>query len=248
MTAERITYILAEDEAVHSRFTREELDKIPGLVCLKICVNAMETRGALLEQQPDLLVLDIEMPGLNGIELARSLKKPPFTLFITAHPQYAADAFELDAVDYLVKPVRPARLLRAVDKIKMLMGMQAMMGGDDAFRLHDDASFFIREKNVFVKIHYQEVLYAESLGNFVTIFLDNGQKKIALVSLKNLELQLPAQVFMRISRTHIVNKKKITAVDRQAVHLQNIQLPVGKAHSDAVLAGIVGHQAVKRFL
>jgi two-component system, LytTR family, response regulator len=241
MAADTITYILAEDELVHQRFAQQELAKITGLQCLAVCTDALATRLALQTQQPDLLILDIEMPGLSGIELAQSLAKPPHTVFITAHPQYAAEAFELDAVDYLVKPVKAARLLKAIDKVRLMMQLQADQQGHDPLRIYDDASFFIRDKNTFVKISYDDVLYIESLGNFVSIVLQNEQKKLALVNLKNIEQQLPLAFFLRISRTHVVNKKKITAIDKQAIHINTIQLLIGKNYTDAVLDSVLGN-------
>jgi two-component system LytT family response regulator len=243
-----LTYILADDDELYRDYTFQQLNNIPGLQCLCVCENAVVTRERLQQYQPDLLVLDVEMPGLTGIQLAKSLKQLPFTIFITSHPNYAADAFELDAVDYLVKPVTPERLLRAIDKVKTLAGIKASTGIGEGFQQKDDHSFFIKDKNVFFKIAYADVLYAESLGDFVNIFLHNGEKKIALVSMKNLEQQLPATIFSRISRSHLVNRQKVTAVDSDSVHIEKIQLPIGKTYAENVLQAIIGNQAIKRFI
>jgi len=243
-----LTYILADDDELYRAYTIQQLDNIPGLQCLCICENAIATREQLQQYQPDLLVLDVEMPGLTGIQLAKSLKHLPLTIFITSHPSYAADAFELDAVDYLVKPVQPERMLRAIDKVKVLAGIKANTAPSEAFQQKDEHSFFIKDKNVFLRIAYSDVLYAESLGDFVNLFLQNGDKKIALVSMKNLEQQLPAGIFIRISRSHLVNRQKVTAVDTDTVHINKIQLPVGKTYAAEVIQAIVGNQAIKRFI
>jgi two-component system LytT family response regulator len=243
-----LTYILADDDEMYREYTFQQLKDIPGLQCLCICENAIATREQLQKYQPDLLVLDVEMPGLTGIQLARSLKQLPLTIFITSHASYAADAFELDAVDYLVKPVQPERMLRAIDKVKVLAGIKASTVPSEGFQQKDENSFFIKDKNVFLRIAYADVLYAESLGDFVNLFLQNGQKKIALVSMKNLEQQLPANIFIRISRSHLVNRQKVTAVDTDAVHINKIQLPIGKTYAETILQAIVGNQAIKRFI
>jgi two-component system, LytTR family, response regulator len=243
-----LTFILADDDALYREYSLRQLSSIPGLQCLCVCEDAMATREALQSRTPDLLVLDVEMPGLSGIQLAKSLKNLPLTIFITSHPNYAAEAFELDAVDYLVKPVTPERMLRAIDKVKVLADIKANTAPDEALQQKDSESFFIKEKNAFVRIAYSDVLYAASLGDFVNIFLQNGEKKIVLVSMKNLEQQLPAALFIRISRTHIVNRQKVTAVETDAVRIDKIQLPIGKSFAEAVVSSIVGTQAIKRFI
>jgi two-component system, LytTR family, response regulator len=243
-----ITFILADDDALYREYSLRQLNSIPGLQCLCVCEDAITTREALQSNTPDLLVLDVEMPGLSGIQLARSLKNLPLTIFITSHPSYAVEAFELDAVDYLVKPVSPERMLRAIDKVKMLAEIKTSTAPGEGFQQKDSESFFIKEKSAFVRVTYADVLYAASLGDFVTIFLQSGEKKIVLVSMKNLEQQLPAALFIRISRTHIVNRQKVTAVETDAVRIDKIQLPVGKLFAETVVNSIVGTQAIKRFI
>jgi two-component system, LytTR family, response regulator len=243
-----ITYILADDDELYREYTLRQLQGIPGLECLCVCENALDTREALQTNTPSLLVLDVEMPGLTGIQLAKSLKQLPMVLFITSHPHYAAEAFELDAVDYLVKPVSPERMLRAIDKVKFLADIKANTEPGEPFAQKDKDSFFIKEKNAFVRIAYSDLLYASSLGDFVNLYLLNGEKKVILVSMKSLEQQLPTAQFIRISRTHIVNKQKVTAVEADAVRLDKVQLPIGKSFTEAVVNSIVGTQAIKRFI
>ena len=101
---------------------------------------------------------------------------------------------------------------------------------------------------IFIKINYSDVLYVQSLGDFVTIYLQTGEKKVALVSMKNLEQQLPSSIFIRISRTHMVNKNKITAIDSNTVSLEKLQLQIGKTYTESVMEMIIGNNALKRFL
>lgn len=243
-----LTYILADDDDLYRELTLRQLNGIGGLHCLATCTDALQTRAAIEVHQPDLLLLDVEMPGLSGIQLAKSLRQLPFTIFITSHPNYAVEAFELDAIDYLIKPVAPERLLRAIDKVRQLANIKAQTLPDEGFAPQDGDSFFIKEKNAFVRIAYNDLLYASSLGDFVTLYLQNGEKKVVLVSLKALEQQLPAGQFLRISRTHIVQIQKVTAVETDAVRLNKIQLPIGKSFAETVVGTIVGSQAIKRFI
>lgn len=243
-----ITYILADDDAVYRELTVQQLQMVPNLQCLAVCEDAVKAHAAVQQEFPDLLILDVEMPGLSGIELAKSLKQLPLIIFISAHATYAAEAFDVDAIDYLVKPVAPSRLMRAIDKARILMDMKQSIPAQEAFQTATDDSFFIKDKNAFVKIGHNDVLYIESLGDFVNIFLQNGEKKIALVSLKNLEQQLPSALFIRISRTHMVNRQKITAIDSNAIQLDKIQLHIGKTYTDTVMQGVLGNTAIKRFI
>ncbi len=244
----QLTYILADDDELYREYTLQQLNTIANLECLCVCENAIITREKLETLQPDLLILDVEMPGLTGIQLAKSLKQLPLTIFITSHTTYATDAYDLDAVDYLVKPVAPERLLRAIDKVKVLASLKKNTLPEEGFQRKDDESFFIKDKNTFLRIAFDDVLYAESLGDFVNIYLQNGEKKIALVSMKNFEQQLPHSIFLRISRTYLVNKQKITAIENDMVHINKLQLHIGSTYTDIVVKEVVGNHAIKRFI
>jgi len=215
---------------------------------LAVCENALETREKLQIHKPDFLVLDVEMPFLSGMALVKSLKEIPLVIFITSHQNYAADAFELDAVDYLVKPVSPERMLRAIDKVKTLASLKKSTNQEEIVKIKDEGSFFVKDKNIYHKVFYEDVIYAQSLGDFTYIFTENGEKKIALATLKSLEMQLPTDKFLRISRTHLVNLKKITAIDTEIFYLNKIQLSIGKTYSEIVANTVLGKQVIKRFL
>ena len=215
---------------------------------MAVCENALETREKLQIHKPDFLVLDVEMPFLSGMALVKSLKEIPLVIFITSHQNYAADAFELDAVDYLVKPVSPERMLRAIDKVKTLASLKKSTNQEEIVKIKDEGSFFVKDKNIYHKVFYEDVIYAQSLGDFTYIFTENGEKKIALATLKSLEMQLPTDKFLRISRTHLVNLKKITAIDTEIFYLNKIQLSIGKTYSEIVANTVLGKQVIKRFL
>lgn len=245
---QQLTYIIADDDQVYRELTLQYLKIIPNIHCLAACDSAIAARDLLEKFSPDFLILDIEMPGLSGLEMAKSLHKLPLIIFITSHFHYAVDAFEIDAIDYLVKPVMPERLVKAVEKVRALIQLKVATKTQEGFKLSNDHAFFIKDKSSFVKINYDEVLYMESLGDFINIFLQNGDKKIALVSLKNLEQQLPSTNFIRISRTHMINIDKITAIETTQLKLNKIVLLIGKTYTDAVLQAVIGNTAVKRYL
>ncbi len=243
-----LTYIMADDDPVYREITIQQLQLIPNLECLAVCEDAVSANAEIKKLSPELLILDVEMPGLTGIQLAKSLTQIPLIIFISSHSHYAIDAFEVDAIDYLVKPVAAERLMRAVEKARALTEMKRSTTAQEAFKLSTDNTFFIKEKNAFTRISYNDVLYIQSLGDFVNIFLQDGEKKIALVSLKNLEQQLPAMQFVRIARTHMVNKQKITSIDSSFISLGKLQLPMGKTYAEDVMKAVIGNSAIKRFI
>ena len=248
MSTHKIKYLIADDDIMYRSLTMQQLQLIPNLECIAECNNAIEASACLQEFSPDLLILDIEMPSLTGLQFAKSIKVLPLIIFISSHSHYAIDAFDVDAIDYLMKPVSPERLFRAIDKVRSLLDLKNSTPPNEGIKQSDQDSFFIKEKHVYTKINYSDILYIESLGDFVHIFLFNGMKKIALVNLKNLELQLPPSHFVRISRTHIVNKSKITSVESTILQLDKIQLPIGKTYSEYVMQRVIGKSFIKRHI
>lgn len=244
----RIRYIIADDDDLFRTLTLQYLNLIPDLECLGEFNDGLSAIAGIQNTHPDLVISDVEMPNLNGMQLAKSMSQLPLMIFISSHKQYAVDAFEVDAVDFLTKPIQAERLIKAIDKVRHLLDLKRSITNQEALKIENGDSFFIREKSAFVRIHFTDVNYIESLADFVSIFLLDGTKKTALVSLKNLEMQLPASSFIRISRTHIVNIQKITSLDPSMLSLGKIKLLIGKSYSDSVLQAVLGNNAIKRFL
>jgi two-component system, LytTR family, response regulator len=243
-----IQCLLADDNEMNREETRLFLERIPGINLIASCGDPFAARDILLSKPVDLVFLDIEMPGLSGIQLIKAIPYPPLFVFITSHASYAADGFEMDAVDFIVKPFTYERLMRAVNKASQLLIWKKEAGVTEQFRTTEPDSFFIKNNHEFIKIPVADVDYIESLGNFVNIYLSGGKKLIALVSLKNLEQQLPSQHFIRISRTHMVNRKKITAVSSTQISLHKLSFKTGVSYAEQVLAAVVGDTAIKRFI
>jgi two-component system, LytTR family, response regulator len=244
----KIQCLLVDDNAVYRASMANMLQMIPDLHLMGSCSDAFAAREILLQSGADLVFLDIEMPGLTGIELIKSLPQPPLFVFITSHPHFAIDGFELDAVDFLVKPVGFDRILRAINKARQLLQLKQEAGNSEQFRVQDNQSFFVKEKQDFIRVQCADVQYIESLGDFVNIYLAGGKKILALVSLKNLELQLPAEYFLRISRTHMVHRAKITAINNTHVMMDKLHFSIGKTYVARVTEEVLGNKAIKRYL
>ena len=181
-----LQYIIADDDELYKEVIQQQLALIPDLSCIAACSSAIEAGQKLRELSPDLLILDVEMPGLTGIQLMKTLTTQPMVIFISSHPTYAVDAFEVDAVDYLVKPVSTERLMRAVEKARALAELKKNIAPGEGFKNGTENAFFIKEKNAFVKNNHEEVLYIQSLGDFVKSGRGTGEMISVLVSMKNM--------------------------------------------------------------
>jgi two-component system, LytTR family, response regulator len=241
-------FIIADDDLMYRSVLMEQLASMKSIECLGECDDAYAVAELLRSCQPELLILDIEMPGLNGLQLVKNLKQAPYVIFISSHRDYALDSFEVDAIDFIVKPATSERLFKAIEKVRNLVALKQQIPMQEAAQWPEDGSFFIKENHAYVRIYYHDILYIESMADFVSIVQENGNKKLALVNLKNMELQLPPSQFVRISRTHIVHKHKITSIDSDTVFLQKMQLPLGKSYAEMVMQSVVGKAQIKRHL
>lgn len=240
-----INYIIVDDDELQIDFLQMQLDNMEELHCLAVCTNAFDARKKIIEHRPDLLILDIEMPELSGIQLVKSMKEVPAVIFVTSHTGYAVDAFDVEAIDYIIKPVATERLIRAIDKVKKLKTSPALNVPEAELSFDSDA-FFTRDKNTYIKTAYKDVLYIESSGNFSFIHTTDNNKQIVLANLAKMEEQMPGNLFIRISRSFIINKQYVKSINTEQIQLQDIYLNIGKQYAEKVLAAIIGKNVIKR--
>ncbi len=235
--------VAADDDLVFREHLRLLLSGMPGVELMAVHDGAWPCLAYLQQHTVDVAVLDVEMPGLTGMELARSLSRPPLFIFVTSHTGYAAEGFEIEAVDYIVKPVQKDRLLRALQKARERL----LAAAPAPAPAPPDGYVFIRDKNDYLRLELASIVYVEATGDFVQIHLQNGQKHLVLVNLKHLEAQLPTGNFIRISRTHLINSDRITAIRQQQVELDQVSLPIGKSYLEAMQEAVLRHKTIKRF-
>jgi len=185
------------------------------------CSTAMEAYNFIQQQPVDLLFLDIEMPGMSGIELTRNLSQySPTVIFITSKTDYAAEAFELDVADYLIKPLRPARFLQAVSRAREILDNRKQ-----EVKQADDEYIFVRDTNIIRRLKLDDILYAEAMGDYVKLY--TPEKLYAIhTKLKTVEGRLPAANFLRIHRSYIVAINKIDSIQDGALYIAGKTLPV----------------------
>lgn len=193
------------------------------------CANAMDAYNLLQEQPVDIILLDIEMPGMTGIELTRNLgNKKPIIIFTTSKKEYAAEAFELNVADYIVKPVTPARFIQAIDKAR-----EVLQSNTEEVKMDADEFIFIRDSNIVRRLKLDDILFAEAMGDYVK--LHTLQKFYAIhTTLKTVEDRLPESMFIRVHRSYIVAIKKIDTIQDGALVINSKPVPVADAYRAAL--------------
>ena len=204
---------------------RKHIEQVKDLSLAAECENAMAAYNIVNQKPVDVLFLDIEMPGMTGIELTKNLKtKSPFIIFTTAKPDYAVDAFELNVIDYLVKPIEPSRFLKAVDRLK-----EAFESNKEQVQVRDKEFVFIKDNGVLKKVSSDDIQYLEAMGDYVKIF--TPQKfHIVHSTLKSIEEKLPPLKFMRIHRSYIVALNKIDFIEEGVININGAAIPVADAY------------------
>jgi len=224
--------LLVDDEPLALQVLENYISGIPQLELVGSCNNAFNAMELLQKKKVDLLFLDIQMPRLSGISLAKTLKQPPKIIFTTAFKEYAVEAFDVDAVDYLLKPVSFERFLKAVNKV--LHHSTADSVEEEETIPGTSGFLYFRADRKMVKVFLEEVLYVESLKDYVKIYRANNKPLVVKQSIGALEAMLPQNNFVRIHRSFIVSVNKITAFTSHDVEIGKIELPIGRLYSPNV--------------
>ncbi len=226
--------MIVDDEPLALDILETFIEKIPSLILVKRCQNAIEAFDVLKTEDIDLMFLDIQMPQLTGIDFLKSLKNPPLVIFTTAYPNYAIEGFELNALDYLLKPVSLERFMKAVNKAQNQLELQRGESASSNTEAVGDDFIFVKADKKLVKIKYNEILYIEGLKDYVIIRTTTG-RVITLQTMKSLEAKLPSNLFKRTHRSYIVALDKIDAIVGNMVEITKKHLPIGKNYREDLL-------------
>lgn len=225
----KIRCLLVDDEHFALALLEKFIGDTPGLEVAASCKSPVRAIEILQNEPIDLLFLDIQMPILSGTNLLRTVSRKPLTIFTTAYPQHAAEAFDLDAVDYLLKPYSFERFTHAVEKAKNALGMRQREADLAGHHLT------VKADRQWVKIALADICYIEGWKEYVKIFTDN-QKVVTLESLNNLENTLPAEHFLRVHKSFIVAKNRVQKMDGDALTLTgDARIPVARARKKEVV-------------
>ena len=221
--------LIVDDNQLARMAMKQLVSQVQMLELVAECSDAMQAYNYLNSDQVDLLFLDIEMPGMTGIELTKKLgNKKPLIIFTTAKPDYAVEAFELNVVDYVVKPVSTARFLQAVEKAK-----EALDSNKQEVKIEDKEFVFVKDNGILKKLNVEDILYLEAMGDYVKVH--TSQKFHVLHStLKSIEEKLPLNKFLRIHRSYIVALHKIDFIQDGIISIGKSSIPVAETYKAAL--------------
>jgi two-component system, LytTR family, response regulator len=226
----KINCVIVEDEPLARNLITDYVNKVPTLNLIEACANPLAAIEVLRNNKIDLLFLDVQMPEITGITLLKSLHAKPLVILTTAYSEYALEGYELDVVDYLLKPITFERFLRAVDKASQRLDTKQPVITAEIPSSDSSQSFvFVKDGTKLVKIRLDEILYVEGLKDYVTIHTLN-QKVVSLQRLKALETQLPTDRFIRIHNSFIVSLAAIDVVHKGEVQIGDKFIPIGDTY------------------
>lgn len=216
-----INCIALDDEPLALDLLEDNINKVPFLNLVRKCHSVKEAAEVLEQEQVDLAFLDIEMPGMNGITFLKSLSRAPMVIFITAHEQYAVEGFELDVLDYLLKPVSVERFNKAASKA--LEYYHFVRGSE--IKSNQARYIFVKADYKIIKVNIDDILYIEGLKDYVKIHT-GGKPLLTLTSLRSIENKLPPPDFVRVHRSFIVSVPKIDSISKSHIMIGEREIPI----------------------
>ena len=224
-----------DDELLALDLLEDNIRKVPFLELVKKCMSAFEAIEVLRQEKIDLIFLDIQMPDVSGIQFLKSLSKKPPVIFTTAFEKYALEGYELDVIDYLLKPFSFDRFLKAVNKAREYLNLTGNTGIPASIEGTNGADnyIFVKTDYKLVKINLNEILYIEGLKDYVKIYLKTTERPlITLSTMKTMEEKLSPREFVRVHRSYIVAIHQVQFIQRNSVHLVNKEIPVSEHYRD----------------
>lgn len=232
----KIKCIITDDEPMARKGLREYIETVDFLTLVGECEDAIQLNTMLKTEKADLLFLDIEMPEITGLELLSSLKNPPKVIIVSAYEQYALKGYELDVVDYLLKPVSFERFIKSVNKVYDLLHTEPK---------EDNNYIFVKSDKLLKKILLKDILFIESMENYVVIQTVSG-KEVVYTTLKQLYESLPQDIFRQTHRSYIVNIEKVTAIDGNQLAIPPYKIPVARNFRDNIFQLILNNRLITR--
>ena len=205
--------------------------------------NALTANDFLVQNRVDLMFLDIQMPGITGLEFLKNLKNPPMTIFTTAYPQHALEGFELDVIDYLVKPVRLQRFIKATNKAKEIFDLRGQ--SENVIENIEEEFIYIKADRKYIRLFFKDIKYIKGMKDYVMIYTDE-QRLMTAMNLKTIFSQLPHHIFARVSKSHLININFIDAIDIDLIQLAGEEIPLGRTYKEAFITKYVKTNLIGR--
>jgi|ERR1700730_11545657 len=235
--------LIIDDEPLARKGLKEYIQDVDFLQLAGEFDNPLKATGVLTEQHIHLLFLDIHMPKITGIEFLRSLQSPPQVIFTTAFPQYAVEGFDLNVLDYLVKPISFDRFLKAAMKARELFTARQTTILPPSAPAED--YIFIKADNKLVKLFYHDILFIEALQNYVTIHTIN-KKYISYLTFKSMEESLPADQFIKVHKSYLISAAKIESIEGNQIKIGQHYIPISRTVKEEVMEKLLKGRFLKR--
>ena len=229
----RYKCIIIEDEPLAQNVLKKYIGDQPALELLAVCNDALEAHGILTQQNVQLIFLDINLPKLSGINFIKTLIRSPLVIFTTAYPEFAVEGFELNAVDYLLKPFSFERFLKAVNKALEKLNASTTQNNDPG----KTSFIFLKADKKIHKIDLDSIYYIEAIGDYMKVVTDSGQL-IINETMKKLQEELPAKSFVRIHKSFIISRNRIKYIEGNYVQVEDKSIPIGATYRNDVLASL----------
>lgn len=227
--------LIVDDEPLARELIRGHVEKLENFEIVAECSDAMKALNVMRDKQVDLIFMDIQMPQITGLEFLKTLKHPPKVIITTAYREYALEGFELDVVDYLLKPITFERFLKSVNKFyQMNQDDVQVVAAASGEKMPEESFIYIKENKKIVKVYLSEIRYIEGLSEYVQVYTDK-RKIITKTSMAQMEEKLPNDSFLRIHKSFIVSTNRIEAFTANTIEVQGKELPIGRSFKNGVL-------------
>lgn len=236
----KIRCLLIDDEPPALQVLQSHIAQISGLETVGLCSNAVEAIDVLHRKTVDVMFLDIKMPKIIGTEFLRSLSHPPRVIFVTAYRDYAVEGFELDAVDYLVKPVSFERFLKAIDRLQRNAGPPPLTE-QKQYKPNPDAFVYLKIDKDMKKVFLNDIEYIESRKDYVKVFLTGGKSFLVKQSITAMENLLSEHKFMRVHRSYMISLLKISGYNAFSIQVAKNDIPIGRLYKQLVMERLQEH-------
>ena len=241
--------LIVDDNEIDRNIIEMHLRKISEIGLVSVCSSSVQALRFMLNNKVDIVFSDIKMPELSGIDLLRSLPNPPLFIFISNYREFGLDAYSVNAIDYIDKPIVFDRLVKATTKATDYLKLKARAEENSSqVKAVAEDFFYFKEPRGISKLKFYDVIYIESMGDFSKIFT-SAEQHVVLVSLKNLDLQLPSHQFLRVHKQYIININHIVTLSTQKCYLDyDFSVPITNSSRQYLLENAIGKHTISRFL
>ena len=238
----KLNCVIVDDEPLSLDLLEQYISSVPELALVARCPDAFQALAVMRQKPVDLLFADINMPQLSGLSMVRSLQRPPLVIFTTAYPEYAAEGFDINALDYLVKPISFERFMRAVNKAVKAAELAKLTDRTPHEEQNDPGSITLRVDRKHYRVAFRDILFAQAWGDYVKLQIISGML-LANASLKQLELGLPPNCFIRIHKSYLIALNRVEYLEGNQVRIGHFTIPVGISYRETLYQRLKIHPA-----